>query len=144
MGFAFVGLQCPVLLDNREYRIDLLFYHLRLHRYVVIELKTTEPTPEHIGKLGFYVAVVDRTVRDPERDDGTIGILIGAEHHRATMDIALHTSNRPLAVSSYTELPPQQRSLLPSEEDLSRVVQDVLDADLDTDLDTETETPDLD
>ncbi|RFU83046.1 DUF1016 domain-containing protein [Streptomyces triticagri] len=129
VGFAFVGRQYPVLLDDREYRIDLLFYHLRLHRYVVIELKTTEPTPEHIGKLGFYVAVVDRLVRDPERDDATVGILIGAEHHRASVDIALGNSNQPLAVSSYTELPPEQLALMPSEDDLSRVVQDVLDAE---------------
>jgi predicted nuclease of restriction endonuclease-like (RecB) superfamily len=75
VGFAFVGRQYPVIIGGDEYRIDLLFYHLKLHRYVVVELKTKEARPEHIGKLGFYFGVVDRLVRDPERDDATLGIL---------------------------------------------------------------------
>lgn len=129
VGFAFVGRQYPVIIGGDEYRIDLLFYHLKLHRYVVVELKTKEARPEHIGKLGFYFGVVDRLVRDPERDDATLGILIGASHNKAAVQIALEGNNHPLAVSTYATLPPEQRALMPSEEDLSRLVQDVIDAD---------------
>ncbi|NGN64641.1 DUF1016 domain-containing protein [Streptomyces sp. A7024] len=129
VGFAFVGRQYPVLIGGDEFRIDLLFYHLKLHRYVVIELKTKEARPEHVGKLGFYVEVVDRLVRDPDRDDSTIGILVGSKRNRAAVQMALDANNRPLAVSTYTTLPPSAKALLPSEEDLSRVVQDVLDAE---------------
>lgn len=124
-----MGRQHPVLIGGDEYRIDLLFYHLKLHRYVVIELKAKEAKPEHVGKLGFYVGVVDQLVRDPERDENTIGILIGARHNQAAVQIAPDGNNHPLAVSSYTTLPPGAKELLPSEDDLSRVVQDVLDSD---------------
>ncbi|TQK45516.1 putative nuclease of restriction endonuclease-like (RecB) superfamily [Streptomyces sp. SLBN-118] len=127
VGFAFVGRQYSVVIGGEEFRIDLLFYHLKLHRYVVVELKTKAPRPEHIGKLGFYVTVVDQLVRDPDRDDATLGILIGADRNRAACRIALQSSNRPLAVSSYATLPPQVQALMPSEEDLARVAQEVLD-----------------
>lgn len=57
MGFAFVGNQYPVEVGGKEFRIDLLFYHIPLHRYVVIELKMGEFLPEHSGQMGFYVAI---------------------------------------------------------------------------------------
>ncbi|MGW2558522.1 PDDEXK nuclease domain-containing protein [Streptomyces sp. NPDC001514] len=132
VGFAFVGRQYPVVIGGEEFRIDLLFYHLRLHRYVVVELKTKAARPEHIGKLGFYVGVVDQLVRDPERDEPTLGILIGTERNRAACQIALQGNNHPLAVSTYSTLPPRVRALMPSEEDLVRVAQEVLDNEPDS------------
>ncbi|MEU1891976.1 PDDEXK nuclease domain-containing protein [Streptomyces pristinaespiralis] len=129
VGFAFVGRQYSVVVGGEEFRIDLLFYHLKLRRYVVVELKTKAPRPEHIGKLSFYVTVVDQLVRDPDRDDATLGILIGADRNEAVCQIALQSTNRPLAVSSYAALPPQVRALMPTEEDLARVAQEVLDDD---------------
>ncbi|WP_415949907.1 PDDEXK nuclease domain-containing protein [Streptomyces sp. KLOTTS4A1] len=128
VGFAFVGRQYPLVLDDREYRIDLLFYHLKLRRYVVIELKTREAHPEHFGMLAFYAAAVDELVRDPERDEGTLGILICKHHNKAASRLALSTSNRPMAVSTYSagSLTPEMRALLPSEEELSRVAASVL------------------
>jgi predicted nuclease of restriction endonuclease-like (RecB) superfamily len=128
VGFAFVGRQYPVVIGGDEYRIDLLFYHLKLHRYVVFELKAKEARPEHVGQLGFYVNVVDKMIRDPERDEETIGILIGRDRNRAAAQIALDASNRPLAVTTYDTLTPEQRALMPTEEDLSRLAQDALDA----------------
>ncbi|RAG84573.1 DUF1016 domain-containing protein [Streptacidiphilus pinicola] len=126
VGFAFMGRQYPVVVGGETFRIDLLFYHARLHRYVVFELKTTDARPEHVGKLGFYVAVVDDLVRDDERDDSTIGILLSAGRNEAVVEYALSANNRPLASSTYTGLPPQVRRLLPSEGDLAQVAQDAL------------------
>lgn len=128
VGFAFVGRQYPVTIGSNEYRIDLLFYHLKLRRYFVFELKTKEARPEHVGKLNFYVGVVDQLVRDPKLDDKTIGFLVAADHDKAAVQIALDGSNRPLAATSYSTLPPGERELVPSEDDLSRVVQDAIDS----------------
>ncbi|MEU5688123.1 DUF1016 domain-containing protein [Streptomyces venezuelae] len=127
VGFAFVGRQYPVVIGGDEFRIDLLFYHLKLHRYFVFELKTKDVRPEHVGKLNFYVSVVDQMVREPERDDATIGFLIGARHNKAAVQLALDASNNPMAVASYSTLAPAERELIPSEEDLSRVVQEAID-----------------
>ena len=69
VGFAFVGRQYPIVVGDSEYRIDLLFYHCKLHCYVVLELKTRKARAEHFGQLGFYVSVVDDLVRDKERDE---------------------------------------------------------------------------
>ncbi|MGI5197204.1 PDDEXK nuclease domain-containing protein [Streptomyces sp. CA-288835] len=128
VGFAFVGRQYPVLIGGEEYRIDLLFYHLKLHRYFVFELKTKDVRPEHVGKLNFYVSVVDKMVRDEQRDDATIGFLIGTRHNKAAVQLALDSSNNPLAVTNYSTLSPAERELVPTEDDLSRVVQDAIDS----------------
>ncbi|GAA1908856.1 hypothetical protein GCM10009837_36210 [Streptomyces durmitorensis] len=128
VGFAFVGRQYPVVIGGDDFRIDLLFYHLKLHRYFVFELKTKDVRPEHIGKLNFYVSVVDQLVRDPQRDDATIGFLIGARHNKAAVQLALDASNNPMAVTSYSTLNPADRELVPTEDDLSRVVQDAIDS----------------
>ncbi|MFJ5305753.1 PDDEXK nuclease domain-containing protein [Streptomyces sp. NPDC088350] len=75
----------PVLVGGEEYCIDLLFYHLKLHRYFLFELKTKEVCPEHAGKLNFYVRVVDQMVRYLQRGDSTIGFLIGSRHNKAAV-----------------------------------------------------------
>ena len=64
-GFSFVGSQVPVTVDEQTFYIDLLFYHVRLHRYFVFELKVGAFQPEHAGKLSFYLAAVNRTMRTP-------------------------------------------------------------------------------
>lgn len=127
VGFAFVGRQYPLQVGSREFRLDLLFYHLRLHRYVVIELKTERAEPEHVGKLAFYTAVVDDKVRDPERDDQTLGILIAAHRDEEMVHYALGSSTQPLAVTTYQTLPAEVRPLLPSPEQLTRVAHEVLE-----------------
>lgn len=127
VGFAFVGRQYRIDVGGDEFLIDLLFYHLKLHRYVVIELKTRKATPEHLGKLGFYVAVVDDLVRDPVRDGKTIGILVAAGGNTTVAQYALNSSNQPMAVSAYGALPAKVRALLPSDRDLTRVTHAVLE-----------------
>ena len=127
VGFAFVGRQFPLQVGSQQFRMDLLFYHLRLYRYVVIELKIGRAEPEHLGKLGFYTAVVDDKVRDPERDDATLGILIAAHRDEDVVQYSLRGTNQPLAVTTYNTLPAELRPLLPSPEDLARVTHEVLE-----------------
>jgi predicted nuclease of restriction endonuclease-like (RecB) superfamily len=74
-GFAFVGSQVPLVVDDRSFYVDLLFYHVRLHCYVVIELKTGEFQPEYAGKLSFYISAMDGTMRAPS-DGPTMGLLL--------------------------------------------------------------------
>lgn len=126
VGFAFVGRQYPIVVGDSEYRIDLLFYHCKLHCYVVLELKTRKAHPEHFGQLGFYVSVVDDLVRDKAHDGPTIGILIAESRDRAMVEYALRGHSQPLAVSTYAGLPERMRELLPAAEDLSRIADAVL------------------
>ncbi|MFH8756182.1 YhcG family protein [Streptomyces atroolivaceus] len=125
-GFAFVGRQYPITVGDTEFRIDLLFYHFRLHRFVVVELKTTKVQPSHLGQLSFYVTAVDRLLRDPDRDDRTLGILIAESQDETTVEFALQSQNQPLAVSTYAALPSRVRELMPTSEDLSRIAREVL------------------
>ena len=74
-GFSFVGNQYKVSTENNDYFLDLLFYHLDLRCYIVVELKTTEFKPEYIGQLGFYVTAVNETLKK-ETDNQTIGLLL--------------------------------------------------------------------
>lgn len=119
-GFAFVGRQYKIEVDGDEYSIDLLFYHLKLHCYVVIELKVDKFKPEYAGKLNFYVSAVDAQVRaDP--DSPTIGILICKSKSDIKVEYSLRDLNKPIGVSEYqiTEnLPEELRSSLPTIEQI--------------------------
>ncbi|WP_436717909.1 PDDEXK nuclease domain-containing protein [Roseiconus lacunae] len=115
-GFAFVGRQYKIDVDGDEYSIDLLFYHLRLHCYVVVELKVDKFKPEYAGKLNFYVSAVDSQVRT-ELDGPTIGILICKSKSDIKVEYSLRDLTKPIGVSEYqiTEnLPEQFRTSIPS------------------------------
>lgn len=119
-GFAFVGRQYHIAVDDDDYYIDLLFYHLRLHCYVVVELKVEKFKPEHAGKLTFYVSAIDSQVRTP-LDGPTLGILICKSKSDITVEYSLRDLNKPIGVSEYqiTEhLPEQLKSSLPSIEQI--------------------------
>jgi predicted nuclease of restriction endonuclease-like (RecB) superfamily len=119
-GFAFVGSQYPLEVSGKEYRLDLLFYHIPLHRYVVIDLKMGEFEPQHSGQMSFYVAAVDNILRT-ERDDPTLGIILCKSKDRMTVEYALQGSNQPISVSSYqfqSKLPPALEKSLPTAEQL--------------------------
>ena len=88
-GFAFVGAEYPIKSGDREFFLDLLFYHCKLHRYVVLELKLDRFEPEHVGKLNFYVQLVDDHLRDQTRDDPTLGILLVVDRNDVTVEVAL-------------------------------------------------------
>jgi len=126
-GFAYVGRQFAIECGAPEFCPELLFYHLQLSRYVVIELRTDAPEPAHLGQLGFYAALIDDKVRNPEQDEPTLGILITKNRKHESVEYALRAATRPLSVSVYENLPPAMREFLPSAEDLSRIVDDVLD-----------------
>ncbi|MAP09271.1 MAG: hypothetical protein CMM00_10880 [Rhodopirellula sp.] len=119
-GFAFVGRQYKLNVDGDEYSIDLLFYHLKLHCYVVIELKVDKFKPEYAGKLNFYISAVDSQIRT-EADGPTLGILICKSKSDIKVEYSLRDLKKPIGVSEYqiTEtLPDNLRSSLPTIEQI--------------------------
>jgi predicted nuclease of restriction endonuclease-like (RecB) superfamily len=121
-GFAFVGSEVPVPCGEREFYLDLLFYHYRLHRFVVFELKLGRFEPEYVGKLNFYVQLVDDHLRDQARDDPTLGMLLVVGRDDVTVEVALRGVTTPLAVTEWRRLPAKVRQALPSAEDLTETV----------------------
>ena len=120
-GFSFVGNQYKISTDNNDYYIDLLFYHLDLRCYIVIELKTTEFKPEYIGQLGFYVTAVNETLKK-ETDNQTIGLLLCKNKDRLTAKWSLKSTNVPIGISSFELNKYFSKNILeklPTEEDLN-------------------------
>jgi len=114
-GFAYIGKQVPVQVGAREFYLDLLFYHARLHCYVVVELKTGDFEPEH-----FYIKAVDEQLRQPG-DHPTIGILLCKQRDKLVAEYALSDINKPIGVSEYQltqSLPQAFKSSLPSIEEI--------------------------
>jgi hypothetical protein len=110
--------------DDRTFYIDLLFYHVRLHRYFIFELKVGDFEPEHAGKLSFYLAAVNRTMRTPV-EGPSIGVLLCESRSGPTVEFALENINQPIGVSTYRvarELPAPIQDELPTVEDLQEVV----------------------
>lgn len=119
-GFAFVGKQVEMKVGNQSFFLDLLFYHIKLKRYVVIELKSGEFEPEHAGKLNFYVTSVDKQLRD-ENDNATIGLIICKTKDDIIAEYSLTDLHKPLGISSYELrkiLPDNFKSSLPSIEEI--------------------------
>lgn len=120
VGFAYLGKQVPLMVGEREFFIDLLFYHAKLHCYIVIELKTVDFEPEHAGKLNFYLKAVDSQLRTTN-DQPTIGILICKKKDKVVAEYALSDIHKPIGVSEYQlthSLPDQFKSSLPSIEEI--------------------------
>lgn len=103
--------------------MDLLFYHRRLHRYVVFELKIGRFEPEYVGKLNFYVQLVDERLRNQPPDNETLGILLVVGREDVTIEVALRGISTPLAVSEWRRLPEDVREALPSADALARTVE---------------------
>ena len=119
-GFSFVGRQFRLEVEGNEYFVDLLFYHLGLRRFVVVELKTGEMKPEDVGQLGFYVQAVNEQLKHPS-DGDAIGLLICKRKKRLVAEYALKSSAQLLGVSEYklTKLLPRDfKSSLPSVKDI--------------------------
>jgi len=115
--------QSPARADpSREFFLDLLFCHCLLHRYVVFELKLGRFEPKYVGKLNFYVQLVDDDLRDEARDDPNLGILLVVGRDDVTVEVALRGVGTPLAVSEWRRLPTKVRQALPSAEDISATV----------------------
>ncbi len=120
-GFSFVGNQYKLEVGNKEYFIDLLFYHTKLHCYIVVELKNTEFKPEYAGKVNFYLSAVDDQIKD-KQDNPSIGIILCREKDKISVEYALKDINKPIGVSSYEIskfLPKDILKSLPTEEELN-------------------------
>ena len=121
-GFAFVGRQVLLDVGGEEFFIDLLFYHLKLRCYVVIELKAGKFKPEHLGQLSFYLTSVDAQVKHPQ-DGPTIGLLLCKSKNKVVAEYALRDQAQPLGVAEYQlveSLPPELQTSLPSIEQIER------------------------
>lgn len=121
-GFAFVGQQYHLKVSEKDYYIDLLFYHIRLKCYVVIELKNTAFMPEYAGKLNFYLSAVDSLVKQ-EEDKPTIGILLCRDKNNIEAEFALRDIGKPIGISEFTlseHLPENLKSSLPTIDELEQ------------------------
>lgn len=125
-GFAFVGRQVRLEVGGDEFFIDLLFYHLKLRCYVVIELKAGPFAPAHLGQLGFYLTAVDAQIKHPQ-DAPTIGLLLCKSRNKVVAEYALRDQAQPLGVAEYQlleSLPAELQTSLPSIEQIERELAD--------------------
>lgn len=119
-GFAFVGRQYRVEVSDKDFYIDLLFYHLKLRCFVVIELKKGDFKPEYAGKMNFYCSVVDDKLKH-ETDQSTVGLILCQTKDRILAEYALRDIRKPIGVSDYEltrALPDNLKSSLPSIEEI--------------------------
>jgi predicted nuclease of restriction endonuclease-like (RecB) superfamily len=123
--FAFMGSQYRLEIDAREYFIDLLLFHRRLHCLVAIELKVGDFEPEFVGKMQFYLAALDAKVRQ-EDENPSIGIILCKEKSRTIVEYALRDARKPIGVATYQlkkTLPKKLQGQLPSPEDIARLLE---------------------
>lgn len=120
-GFSFVGNQYKITVGDNDYFIDMLFYHLKLHCYIAVELKAVSFKPEFIGQLNFYLTAIDEQIKD-ERDFPSIGLLLCKEKDKLTVEYSLKNVSKPIGVSSYEiskYMPKDIIDKLPTEEDIN-------------------------
>jgi predicted nuclease of restriction endonuclease-like (RecB) superfamily len=120
-GFAFVGNQYRIEVDRDEFFLDLLFYHTRLHCYIVIDLKVVDFEPEFAGKMSFYQAAVDNLVKTPQ-DAPTIGIILCKGKNQTVVEYTLRDAKSPIGVAEYRLLPPRLKAELPEAKQLKKLV----------------------
>lgn len=124
MGFAFLGRQYHLEVGGEDYYLDLLFYHTRLHCYVVIDLKVEKFKPEFAGKMQFYLSAVDDQIRHTN-DQPTIGLIICKERNRVIAEYALRDMRKPIGVSEYVltqQLPAELNESLPAVVDVAATI----------------------
>lgn len=126
-GFAYVGRQVLLTVGGDEFFVDLLFYHLKLRCYVIIEIKAGKFKPEHTGQLGFYLTAVDEQVKAPD-DAPTIGLLLCKNKNQVVAEYALRNTTSPMGVAEYRlaeALPKELEANLPSIEQIERELGEV-------------------
>lgn len=124
-GFAFVGNQYKLNVAGDDYYIDLLLYHIKLHRYIVVELKNGPFKPEYTGKLNFYLSAVDGILRGPG-DEPSIGLILCKSKNKVVVEYSLQDSPKPMGVSTY-QLPKKLKEILPSIEQLRDELKNIED-----------------
>jgi predicted nuclease of restriction endonuclease-like (RecB) superfamily len=137
-GFSFVGSQYRLQVEGEEYFIDLLFYHLKLRCYVVIDLKMTEFKPEYSGKMNFYVSAVNLLLRHQD-DQPTIGIILCKSKNKTVAELALQGMTQPIGVSTHkiavADIPEQLQGIMPTIQQLELEIEaaaTVIEAGTDT------------
>ena len=119
-GFAYLGRQKQIIVGGKTRKLDMLFFHIKLNCYVVIELKAVPFQPEFTGKLNYYVNIVDDLIKTPEQNP-TIGLLICSDKDSTDVRYAIKGINTPLGVSSYSNVRLKEiQEQLPSEEDIKK------------------------
>lgn len=125
-GFAYIGNQIHLDVGDKDFYIDMLFYHLRLKCYIVIDLKTGKFIPEYVGKMNFYLAVIDDIVKSAD-DNPSIGLILCKDKDKTVVEYTLKGSSAPMGVSTYEltkELPKELKDDLPSIEEIEKELMD--------------------
>ena len=120
-GFSFVGNQYKVTIDNQDFYIDLLFYHIKLKCYIAVELKVVEFIPEFASKMGFYLTALDEEVKD-ENDNPSIGLILCQNKSNKIVDYTLKYINKPVGISEYKIFDKLSNDILkelPTEDDIN-------------------------
>jgi len=120
VGFAFVGSQVPLEVGGEDFRLDLLFYHLKLRCFVIIDLKMGAFKPEYAGKMNFYLSAVDDMLRHPE-DQPSIGLILCKAKNGIVAEYALRDVGKPLSIAEFRhleKLPEQLKGTLPTIEEI--------------------------
>lgn len=123
-GFCFIGNQYRIALGEKEYFIDLLFYHRILKCMIAVEIKVIEFEPEFVGKLDFYLQLIDEQLKQPN-DQPSIGILLVPHKNQLEVEYALRTAGKPIGVAQYTlskQLPNELQGKLPSAEEFQQIL----------------------
>ena len=119
-GFAFVGSQVPLEVGGEDFKLDLLFYHLKLRCFCIIDLKMTPFKPEYAGKMNFYLSAVDDMLRHPH-DQPSIGLILCKTKNRIIAEYALRNTATPMGISEFRhleKLPEQLKGTLPTIEEI--------------------------
>jgi predicted nuclease of restriction endonuclease-like (RecB) superfamily len=128
-GFAFIGRQYPLQVGDKDYRLDLLFYHIRLRCFVVLDLKVVEFEPEFAGKMNFYLSAVDDQIKTLD-DQPSIGIILCKNKNKLEVEYALQGMSKPIGVSEFTvtqALPAELKSTLPTVEEFENELNKEID-----------------
>jgi len=133
IGFTFVGGNYHLEVGDEDFFLDLLFYHIRLRCFVVIELKRGAFRPEYAGKMNFYLTAVDRQLKHPS-DNATIGLILCKTKNKVMAEYALADIRKPVGVATYqftTSLPDALKDQLPGIEELEEGLKDIEDEETD-------------
>jgi predicted nuclease of restriction endonuclease-like (RecB) superfamily len=127
-GFAFVGRQVHLEVDDEDYYLDLLFYHIHLHCFVVVELKAGQFKPEYAGKMNFYLSAVDDQLRTPQ-DSPSIGLILCRHRKVLTVEYALRDIHKPVGIAAWQTklvkaLPKELKGSLPTVEEIEKELGD--------------------
>lgn len=126
-GFSYIGKQVHIKVGESDFYIDLLFYHVKLHCYVVVELKAEKFKPEFVGQLNFYVTAVNKNMK-LDSDNQTIGILICRDKDNVVAEYSLENISQPIGISKYEIsklFEKEYKSSLPSIEEIEESIKEL-------------------